>query len=250
MTFENGNVRLRRKERCVLVVEECVAIGDELRQIDMQVFQQRRERAEVGSTAVSDIWTCSWGQARLEFVVQELVQCGLYFQIIVRGADGGQRVRTYSFESTGQNTERRGFGRIGRGVIEERGADEEVLANVVYLSEELAVEERRGGEGGVWRTGEETGEDDVSEGKKFNETAAITLERGKEGIGRGQSLLELNGKTIILHIEVSTMCVIVVVITVGFHVRKRRQRKQQDQRLVHPKEMAEEKQKSKVWSGC
>ncbi|KAH7831658.1 uncharacterized protein MONOS_16998 [Monocercomonoides exilis] len=240
MTFENGNVRLRRKERCVLVVEECVAIGDELRQIDMQVFQQRRERAEVGSTAVSDMFGPG-SRCELNRMVKQQAQL-LDMQLGagaagVRGAGAGA-VRAVLPDNCA-------WGRWGPA-----GADEEVLANVVYLSEELAVEERRGGEGGVWRTGEETGEDDVSEGKKFNETAAITLERGKEGIGRGQSLLELNGKTIILHIEVSTMCVIVVVITVGFHVRKRRQRKQQDQRLVHPKEMAEEKQKSKVWSGC
>eukprot|EP00770_Monocercomonoides_exilis_P016277 MONOS_16231.1-p1 / transcript=MONOS_16231.1 / gene=MONOS_16231 / organism=Monocercomonoides_exilis_PA203 / gene_product=unspecified product / transcript_product=unspecified product / location=Mono_scaffold01577:4788-5147(+) / protein_length=120 / sequence_SO=supercontig / SO=protein_coding / is_pseudo=false len=88
-------------------------------------------------------WTSSGVQARLEFVVRELVQCGLYFQIIVRGVDGGKWVRTYSFEGTMQNTERRGFGRIGwggGGLIEESGQEEEVLAQVVYLSEELGVE--------------------------------------------------------------------------------------------------------------
>ncbi|KAH7825535.1 uncharacterized protein MONOS_12255 [Monocercomonoides exilis] len=216
----------------------------------MQVFQQRRGSAEVGSSAVSDIWTSSGVWARLEFVVRELVQSGLYFQIIVRGAEGGKRVTTYRFECTGQNTERWVFGRIGREVIEESVEEENVLAQVVYSSEELGVELRRGGEGGVWRAGEVTGKDDAGKGRKFNETAAITLDRRMEGVGRGLCLFELNGKTIILHIEVRTVCVIVVVMTAGFYVLKRRQRKQQDQRLVHPKEMAEEKQKSKVWSGC
>ncbi|KAH7831365.1 uncharacterized protein MONOS_13971 [Monocercomonoides exilis] len=190
------------------------------------VEHERVELVEGRDRAARGRWTSSGGQARLEFVMRELVQCGLYFQIIVRGADGGERVRTYRFESTGQNTERRGYGRIGREVIEESGAEEEVLARVVYSSEELAVEERGGGEGGEGRAGEDV----AGKGKKFNATTAIICGKEKEWV--------------------RTVGVIVVARTVGFHVRKHRQRKQQDQRLVQPKEMAEVNRKSKVWNGC
>ncbi|KAH7825175.1 uncharacterized protein MONOS_1454 [Monocercomonoides exilis] len=77
----------------------------------------------------------------------------------------------------------RWYGRIGREVIEESGAEEEVLTQVVYSSEELAVEEWRGGEGGEGeegRAGEETGKDEAGEGRKFNATAAIICGKEKE----------------------------------------------------------------------
>ncbi|KAH7827120.1 uncharacterized protein MONOS_13570 [Monocercomonoides exilis] len=97
--------------------------------------------------------------------------------------------------------------------------------------------------------GEETGKDEAGEGRKFNETAAITLEKRKEGVGRERSLFELYGWTIILHIEVSTVGV-TVVMTMGFHLQLRWKRKQQEQRLVQPKEIVEANRKSKVWKRC
>ncbi|KAH7826644.1 uncharacterized protein MONOS_17379 [Monocercomonoides exilis] len=196
---------LRRKEGCVLVVEECVVSGDELRQIDMQmraepdgncrrnwyVFLLRAfERQLDKQRGTGAAGVCGAGAGAVRAVLPD--NCA--------GEHGAAGVR-----------ENRVGG--GGGVIEESGAEEEVLAQVVYLSEEL---------------GEETVEDDAGEGRKLNETAAISLERRKVLAGGGAF----------------------VAMSVGFHVRKRLQRKQQDQRLVHPKEMADEKQKSKVWSGC
>ncbi|KAH7826705.1 uncharacterized protein MONOS_5607 [Monocercomonoides exilis] len=86
-----------------------------------------------------------------------------------------------------QNTERWGFGRIGREVIEESEAEEEELARVMYSSEELAVEEWRngeGGEGGEGRAGEDTVNDEAGEGRKFNATAAIICGKEKERGGQ------------------------------------------------------------------
>ncbi|KAH7827121.1 uncharacterized protein MONOS_17356 [Monocercomonoides exilis] len=45
----------------------------------------------------------SEGQKRLKLVGLELVQCELHFQIIMRVADGGERVRANRFESTEYN---------------------------------------------------------------------------------------------------------------------------------------------------
>ncbi|KAH7818296.1 uncharacterized protein MONOS_9963 [Monocercomonoides exilis] len=91
----------------------------------------------------------------------------------------------------------------------------------------------------------------MRQGKEESSTQQqqLSVERRKKGVGRGRGLFELYGWTIILHIEVRTVGV-TVAMTVGFYVQQRRKRKQQEQRLVQPKEMVELNRKSKVWNGC
>ncbi|KAH7815471.1 uncharacterized protein MONOS_9757 [Monocercomonoides exilis] len=166
--FENGNVKLGRNGGCVLVVDErecrvkktrivnsfkggigqrggIVVVVDSVEFGDnnplIEGYPSVRRNMVCSGGLVVEVQGIRNGECAWESGSWWIMEEGCVVEGASGGAGGGERVRTYLFESTGQNTERWGYGRIGREVIEKSGAEEEVLVWVVNLREELAVEE-------------------------------------------------------------------------------------------------------------
>ncbi|KAH7817330.1 uncharacterized protein MONOS_13976c2 [Monocercomonoides exilis] len=114
-----------------------------------------REKGGSGCWSADQFERSAGGGDAAAVRVEGAMQCCLHILTLVCGVNREERIMTHCSDNTGQITERRGNGRVGREEIEKSGVEEEAVVCGVYLKEELAVEEWAGGKDEEGRTGEE-----------------------------------------------------------------------------------------------